>query len=78
MYNDIGEIIAARRKALGLSQSELAEILCGGGIDVTNQAVSKWEKNSTEIVWKSLMKYLKEVIQEYLMKQKIECILLRL
>lgn len=47
MYNDIGEIIATRRKALGLSQSELAEILCGDGIDVTNQAVSKWEKNST-------------------------------
>ncbi len=47
MYKDIGEVLTEKRKVLGLSQSELAEKLFGEGIDVTNQAVSKWEKGST-------------------------------
>ena len=43
----IGEVLAARRKTLGLSQAELAEALCRRGCPVSNQAVSKWEKGST-------------------------------
>ena len=47
MYKNIGEILTARRKELGLSQGELAQRLGGEGIEVTNQAVSKWENGST-------------------------------
>ena len=35
----VGRLIAQRRKALGLSQAELAERL-----HVTDKAVSKWER----------------------------------
>ena len=47
MSNNIGEILYLRRKELGLSQSELAEKLRAGGVNVTNQAISKWENGST-------------------------------
>ena len=47
MYDRIGEALAARRRALGLSQGELAEALTLRGFPVTNQAVSKWEKGAT-------------------------------
>lgn len=47
MYKDIGEILSEKRKALHLSQAELADRLFAEGIDVTNQAVSKWEKGTT-------------------------------
>ena len=47
MYNDIGGVLTARRKELGLSQGQLAAKLAFEGIDVTNQAVSKWENGST-------------------------------
>lgn len=47
MYKDIGEILSGKRKALHLSQAELADRLFAEGIDVTNQAVSKWEKGTT-------------------------------
>ena len=47
MRKDIGEILTFRRKELGLSQGELAKKLGAEGIDVTNQAVSKWENGST-------------------------------
>ena len=47
MYERIGEALAARRRELGLSQSELAEALTLRGLSVTNQAVSKWEKGAT-------------------------------
>ncbi len=43
----IGEVFAARRKAKGLSQMELAQRLTELGFEVSNQAVSKWEKNMT-------------------------------
>ena len=43
----IGEILAARRKERGLSQVELAERLTALGCEVSNQAVSKWEKGMT-------------------------------
>lgn len=44
---DIGKTIAAARRRCGLSQGELAARLSTLGVDVTNQAVSKWESNST-------------------------------
>lgn len=47
MYDGIGEVLAARRRALGLSQGELAMALSLRGFGVTNQAVSKWEKGAT-------------------------------
>ena len=47
MHIDIGGILTVRRKELGLSQGELAAKLAFEGIEVTNQAVSKWENGST-------------------------------
>lgn len=43
--NSIGQIIVKYRKKAGLSQVELAEKLAEEGIDVTNRAVSAWEKD---------------------------------
>ena len=43
----IGEILAACRKERGLSQMELAQALTARGCEVSNQAVSKWEKSMT-------------------------------
>ena len=43
MSRSIGEILNAKRRELGLSQSELASRLSEEGIEVTNQAISKWE-----------------------------------
>ena len=42
-----GEILATCRKQRGLNQSELAEKLTAMGCEVSNQAVSKWEKGMT-------------------------------
>lgn len=47
MYKNIGDIIMKKRRELGLSQAELADILADSGFEVTNQAVSKWETGST-------------------------------
>ncbi|MBQ3211653.1 MAG: LexA family transcriptional regulator [Oscillospiraceae bacterium] len=44
---DIGKTIAKLRKEAGLSQAELAVRLSMLGVDVTNQAVSKWESGSS-------------------------------
>lgn len=44
---NIGEIIAFKRKELGINQAELASRLNDCGASVTNQAVSKWENGST-------------------------------
>lgn len=44
---NIGKKISARRRALGISQMDLASRLRFQGVDVTNQAVSKWEKGAT-------------------------------
>lgn len=44
---DIGRTIAKARKEAGLSQSELAARLSMLGVDVTNQAVSKWESGQS-------------------------------
>ena len=43
-----GETLATCRKARGLSQVELAERLTALGCEVSNQAVSKWEKELTQ------------------------------
>lgn len=47
MHESIGDVLSARRKELRLSQSELATMLAKDGIDVTNQAISKWETGAT-------------------------------
>ncbi|MBR1457386.1 MAG: LexA family transcriptional regulator [Oscillospiraceae bacterium] len=43
----IGEVLAGRRKDLGLSQAELAQAMSRRGCGVSNQAVSKWENGAT-------------------------------
>ena len=45
---NIGEKLAALRRRAGLSQKELAERLAAYGVNVSNQAVSKWEKGLTQ------------------------------
>ena len=46
--NYIGETLTSLRNERGLSQRELAELLCREGVQVSNQAVSKWENDSTQ------------------------------
>ena len=48
MYKKIGAVLSARRRELGINQSELAEKLSALGVSVSNQAVSKWENGSTQ------------------------------
>lgn len=43
----IGDTLNTRRRELGISQAELASRLRNDGIEVTNQAISKWETGST-------------------------------
>lgn len=45
---DLGERLTALRRRAGLSQRALAERLAAYGVDVTNQAVSKWETGLTQ------------------------------
>ena len=47
MSKSIGEILNSKRRELGFSQAELASALAIDGIEVTNQAISKWETGST-------------------------------
>ena len=47
MYERIGELIARRRKELGMNQAQLAAGLNRMGFALSNQAVSKWENGST-------------------------------
>lgn len=44
---EFGEILAARRKELGMNQAELAARLTKLDLPVSNQAVSKWENGLT-------------------------------
>ena len=44
---NIGKVISEVRALRGMSQSELAARLSMAGAEVSNQAVSKWEKNQT-------------------------------
>lgn len=46
--NEIGDVLLARRREMCLSQTELAEMMTLRGCPVTNQAVSKWEKGTTQ------------------------------
>lgn len=48
MASNIGAKLAQIRKDKNISQKELAKRLCTIGISVTNQAISKWEKGSTQ------------------------------
>ncbi len=50
MYTDIniGRTLAKLRRAQSLSQRDLAAILALHGVEVTNQAVSKWEKGVSQ------------------------------
>ena len=43
----IGEILAARRRELGMNQARLAEEMTRRGYALSNQAISKWENGST-------------------------------
>lgn len=43
----LGELLCARRKELGMNQTELAARMTALGHPVSNQAVSKWENGST-------------------------------
>ena len=45
---NIGEKLASLRRRAGLTQKDLAERLAVYGVDVSNQAVSKWEKGLTQ------------------------------
>ena len=47
MY-DVGSVIYRLRTERKLSQKELAGMLCEKGVEVTNQAVSKWENGTTQ------------------------------
>ena len=48
MNNSIGKNLARLRRERGLSQKDLAHLLTLRGVDVTNQAVSKWEKGVSQ------------------------------
>jgi len=48
MTDQIGSILARLRRERGLSQKDLAQLLTLQGVDVTNQAVSKWEKGVSQ------------------------------
>lgn len=43
----IGRKLRDIRKTQGISQKEMADLLCERGINVTNQAVSKWESGAS-------------------------------
>ncbi len=44
---EFGEILAKKRRELGLNQSQLADKMCLMGMPLSNQAISKWEKGTT-------------------------------
>lgn len=44
----LGEIIAKHRKKMGLSQVDISKMLGTYGINITNKAVSTWEKDVAE------------------------------
>lgn len=48
MNDTLGTTLTALRKSRGLSQKELAARLALLGVEVSNQAISKWEKGATQ------------------------------
>lgn len=44
---EFGEILAKKRRELGLNQSQLADRMSLMGMPLSNQAISKWEKGTT-------------------------------
>lgn len=48
MIYDVGSILYRLRTEKKMSQKELAVKLCEKGVEVTNQAVSKWENGTTQ------------------------------
>ena len=48
MAYDIGNILYRLRTEKKISQRALALLLCEKGVEVTNQAVSKWENGTTQ------------------------------
>jgi len=46
--NSLGERLAEIRRERGVSQKDLALKLAALGVNVTNQAISKWEKGATQ------------------------------
>ena len=48
MIYDIGAVLYRLRTEKKMSQRELALQLCEKGIEVTNQAISKWENGTTQ------------------------------
>lgn len=46
--NHLGRIIAKVREERGMSQRDLAEAFCHRGVQLTNQAISKWETGMTQ------------------------------
>lgn len=48
MNNSIGKTLSRLRRERGLSQKDVAHMLALRGVDVTNQAVSKWEKGVSQ------------------------------
>lgn len=55
MSKSIGEILNSKRRELGFSQAELASALAIDGIEVTNQAISKWETGASDPSTTNLM-----------------------
>ena len=48
MAYDIGNVLYRLRTEKKISQRALAQLLCEKGVEVTNQAVSKWENGTTQ------------------------------
>ena len=48
MDNSFGGRLTAARKAAGLNQTQVAQLLTRSGFPVRTQAVSKWETNTTQ------------------------------
>ena len=48
MDHSIGKMLARLRRERGFSQKDIANMLSLRGVDITNQAVSKWEKGVSQ------------------------------
>ena len=62
MNQTIGQTLTRLRTEQGLSQRELAAQLCAAGVQVSNQAVSKWENDSTQPSARQFLALLRMII----------------